>query len=360
MQHTTNFNLNKPDRSDQYNIDHFNDNADKIDQLLAGMQNITNTTFKRVLLDLVYPVGSIYWSGRSTNPGTLFGGTWKQIKDTFVYAKGDYDTLNSTGGQRSVTLAERDIPRHSHTLAEHYHAFTPAGSISPASHNHSFKPSGTISGFDTHTHEQSPHRHYFKPTGYTDDAGAHTHERGTMEITGRYLAQTYSKPNVPSDNSKYSGAFEPDYSHTDYIDEGKSSSGEYPGFKFTASKGWTGATSSNGKHNHTFYGWTTATDEPVYFKEGDSKMTKAPSGTLTFSSNEQNTYAATLSFSGTNGLTKGGTKSKDGYTGASYDFTQTGYNYSNSVNQYGQEISAQNSVSIMPPYVVKYCWERIA
>lgn len=34
------------------------------------------------LVDLIYPVGSIYMSANSTNPSVLFGGSWTQIKDT--------------------------------------------------------------------------------------------------------------------------------------------------------------------------------------------------------------------------------------------------------------------------------------
>ena len=36
-----------------------------------------------------YPVGSIYLSINSTSPDELFGGTWEQIKDTFLLACGD-------------------------------------------------------------------------------------------------------------------------------------------------------------------------------------------------------------------------------------------------------------------------------
>ena len=41
------------------------------------------------ILNIIYPVGSIYMSTNSTNPSTLFGGTWKQIKDRFLLACGD-------------------------------------------------------------------------------------------------------------------------------------------------------------------------------------------------------------------------------------------------------------------------------
>ena len=40
------------------------------------------------VIDKVYPVGAIYMSVSRTNPKTLFGGTWVQIKDRFLLAAG--------------------------------------------------------------------------------------------------------------------------------------------------------------------------------------------------------------------------------------------------------------------------------
>lgn len=124
MQYSTNFNLNKPERADQYNLDHWNGNTDIIDTELNALQNITNSTFKTALLNFCYPVGSLYWSSKSTNPGTLFGGTWAQIKDRFVLACGDtYNTTGATGGASSVTLSVSNMPSHNHS-------FTPSGEVS--------------------------------------------------------------------------------------------------------------------------------------------------------------------------------------------------------------------------------------
>ena len=63
------------------------------------------------LLDLVYPVGSIYLSVGSTAPSTLFGGTWEQIKDTFLLGAGDDYTLGDTGGEATHTLTNNELPK---------------------------------------------------------------------------------------------------------------------------------------------------------------------------------------------------------------------------------------------------------
>ena len=38
--------------------------------------------------DKIYPIGSIYMSMNGTNPSTLFGGTWEQIKNGFLLSTG--------------------------------------------------------------------------------------------------------------------------------------------------------------------------------------------------------------------------------------------------------------------------------
>ena len=72
------------------------------------------------LLDLVYPVGSIYLSVGSTSPATLFGGTWTQIKDTFLLGAGDDYTLGDTGGEATHTLTIAEMPSHVHNTDKYY------------------------------------------------------------------------------------------------------------------------------------------------------------------------------------------------------------------------------------------------
>ena len=73
------------------------------------------------LLNIFYPIGSIYTSTKSASPATLFGGTWVQIKDTFLLTAGDIYSAGTTGGAANHThttaghtLTIDEMPKHSH------------------------------------------------------------------------------------------------------------------------------------------------------------------------------------------------------------------------------------------------------
>lgn len=77
---------------------------------MASVQDLV----KQILL-AAHPVGSYYWSSEATDPGTLFGGTWEQIKDRFLYAVGDGSAAGDTGGEATHTLSVDEMPAHTHT-----------------------------------------------------------------------------------------------------------------------------------------------------------------------------------------------------------------------------------------------------
>ena len=67
------------------------------------------------LINTIYPVGSIYMSVSNVSPSTLFGGTWEQIKDTFLLSSGDTYSNGSTGGEEKHTLTVNEMPSHRHS-----------------------------------------------------------------------------------------------------------------------------------------------------------------------------------------------------------------------------------------------------
>ena len=69
------------------------------------------------LVDLIYPVGAIFMSAVSTNPGTYLGGTWEQIKDKFLLAAGDTYAAGAEGGSADAVNVS-----HTHTQASHDHS----------------------------------------------------------------------------------------------------------------------------------------------------------------------------------------------------------------------------------------------
>lgn len=68
---------------------------------------------RKVLADIIYPVGSIYISVNNTNPSTYYGGTWVQIKDRFLLACGNTYSNGATGGEATVKL---DLPNYAYKV----------------------------------------------------------------------------------------------------------------------------------------------------------------------------------------------------------------------------------------------------
>ena len=96
-----------------------------VGQLAAGSLTVGG----RTLVDLLYPIGSLYLSTAETDPGTTLGGTWQRIEDRFLLAAGESYAAGTTGGQAQRTLTAQQLPPHAHHITGH----TGAESIS---HDH--------------------------------------------------------------------------------------------------------------------------------------------------------------------------------------------------------------------------------
>lgn len=191
------------------------------------VQDVSHTYWKPLALfltDIIYPVGSIYMTTSSANPGTVFGGTWAKIQDRFLLGSGSSRAAGETGGSSTYSLTVSNMP----------------------SHNHGFSLTAASNG--SHTHSLS---------GSTSSAGAHTHTRGTMNITGSVGSEvlfaggnTHSAPASGALSlSTYPGA-----THIQSSNLGGS------GQKLTlnAASSWTGSTSSAGAHTHSISGTATS------------------------------------------------------------------------------------------------------
>ena len=69
--------------------------------------------------DYIFPVGSVYFNDRNTNPSEYFGGTWERIsKGQFIVGvdedDDDFASYGLTGGEKEVTLTVNEMPVHGH------------------------------------------------------------------------------------------------------------------------------------------------------------------------------------------------------------------------------------------------------
>lgn len=84
-------------------------------------ENLNDSTIvkKSELIDLIYPVGSIYISISSTNPSNFIGGTWEAWGQGKVPVgvdplDTDFDAPGKEGGEKTHVLSDSEMPRHKH------------------------------------------------------------------------------------------------------------------------------------------------------------------------------------------------------------------------------------------------------
>lgn len=77
---------------------------------------IYSRALSSLILEAVYPVGSIYISVNSTSPQTLFGGTWEAIQGKFLLGSSSTHKAGSTGGEENHTLTVGEMPKHTHLM----------------------------------------------------------------------------------------------------------------------------------------------------------------------------------------------------------------------------------------------------
>ena len=87
------------------------------DQTVQGVKNFKDgiKINDAKLIDVFYPVGSIYQSIKPTNPSTFMGGTWSRINGKFLVGVNGLDPdfgENKTGGTKTNTLALDNLPAY--------------------------------------------------------------------------------------------------------------------------------------------------------------------------------------------------------------------------------------------------------
>lgn len=76
------------------------------------------------IVDIVYPIGSIYMSVNAADPSTLFSGTsWEKLEGRFLLGSDSTYKPGSTGGEATHTLTQNEMPKHTHPM----YSYNPGG-----------------------------------------------------------------------------------------------------------------------------------------------------------------------------------------------------------------------------------------
>lgn len=161
---------------------------------------LTQSSLAAAILNILYPVGSIYLTTNGDNPGNKLGGTWVKLDAGYALVTADGSGVGTWGiaagtggtsgvskaGVHTVTLSAANLAAHTHSTPGHTHGM---------SHGHSASFAGTAVAAHTHTIN---HDH---PAANTTDAGGHTHTIRSNYKTGNnqehtaegyFVGKTYS------------------------------------------------------------------------------------------------------------------------------------------------------------------------
>lgn len=91
-----------------------------VDNQLGGLQKTVNTLTEKFasIIDIVYPVGSIYMSVNAADPSKLFSGTsWEKLEGRFLLGSSSTYANGATGGEETHALTTDEMPEHRHSIA---------------------------------------------------------------------------------------------------------------------------------------------------------------------------------------------------------------------------------------------------
>lgn len=121
---------------------------------------------------LAHPVGAIYLSISSANPGTLFGGTWAAMGAgrMLVGVNSSDPNLNAAEKTGGSTHHAHTSPQHTHTVNSHLHS---TGNCTL-----------TATQIPSHAHAMNNHAHSIPVLGgYTNETGGHGHSTNATTVT---------------------------------------------------------------------------------------------------------------------------------------------------------------------------------
>lgn len=97
------------------------------------------------LLELVYPVDSIYLSTNSQSPAEIIGGVWESVEPSrYLMAAGNEFNAGSKGASNLITLTVDQMPSHTHTYKLQSGPLIEQGSYLSWSQYGSYQINGTM------------------------------------------------------------------------------------------------------------------------------------------------------------------------------------------------------------------------